>query len=49
MGAGRGPSDPDLIAKITWLIQGVLDSWPKTLRLCLVLAAIALVLVAWNA
>jgi hypothetical protein len=43
------PPDRDLIAKVTSLIQGALDSWPKTPRLCLVLAAIALVLAAWNA
>ena len=49
MGATREPSDRDLIAKITSLIQGALDSWPETFRLCLVLAAIALVLAAWNA
>ena len=49
MGTTPEPSDRDLIAKITSLIQGALDSWPKTLRLCLVLAAIALVLAAWNA
>jgi hypothetical protein len=44
----RDPGDWDFIAKITTLIQSAIASWPRTLRLCLILAAIALVITAWN-
>ena len=42
------PPAEDFMAKITSLIQGAVDSWPRTLRLCLILATIALVLLAWS-
>lgn len=42
------PDTNDAVAKITSLVQGALDTWPKTLRLCLVIVAIALLIAAWK-
>jgi hypothetical protein len=38
------PTDKDIVATLASIVQNALDSWPKTLRLCLLLASIALVL-----
>ncbi len=39
MGEASEPPDRDFTAKVISLILAAMDSWPRTLRLCLILAA----------
>lgn len=38
----------DVVATVARVIASALGSWRRTLRLCLILAAIALIVAAWR-
>lgn len=42
------PTDKDIVATLASIVQNALDTWPGTLRLCLLLTALALALAAWH-
>ena len=48
MGTMLEPPNRDFLTKIASLIQEAIDSWPRTLRLCMIIVAIAFVLAVWT-